>query len=100
MSTQTKYQYGEQEVTKVTDDNGSTETVVSKTHAGVTRAVSRRVKIRHRTDKTDLASLARIAESLLNDPLKLDAELKLERTKYGEEGGYYHIVECYTVLEY
>lgn len=100
MHTPTNIQYGTEEVTKIIDDNGSTETTTTKHHAGVTTVTSRRMSIRHRTDKTNLAQLTKIAEALLNDPLKMDAELKLERTKHGELNGYYHIVECYTVLEY
>lgn len=95
-----RMKYGTEEVTKILDENGSTETTVTKTHAGVSKISSRRLAIRHRTDKTDIKKISEIAAALMNDPLKMDAEIRLERTKHGEMNGYYHLVECYTLVEY
>lgn len=101
MNPTTNIQYGSDESTKIIDDNGSTETIMYN-YAGGERVspTSRKYRIYHRTDKTDIATLERIAKNLINDPLKLDASLGLDKTKHGERDGYYNIVECYTVLEY
>lgn len=94
-------QYGNKETTKLLDDDGSTVTKHETFRAGVvTGAVKERFAIRHRTEKTDLESLTTIVKQLLSDPAKLDAELKLEKTRSGEQDGYYHIVECYTTISY
>lgn len=94
-------QYGTEKTTKFIDDNGSTvELEVKYADGKTTGPIRRHYAIRHRTDKTDLQTLELIAAALLNDPFKVDGELKLERTKTGDQEGYYTIIECYTVLEY
>lgn len=94
-------QFGKEEVTEIIDADGSTLTVEKNFNAGVTLKPRRlHYEIRHRTDIIDLESLSILARALINDPEKLDASLKFERTKTGEQNGYYHIVECYTLLEY
>jgi hypothetical protein len=94
-------QFGKKEETEIIDEAGSTLTVEHNFSAGVAVKPRRlHYEIRHRTDKTDLETLSQIAQGLISDFSKLDAELKLERTKTGEMQGYYTIVECYTILEY
>lgn len=94
-------QFGKLETTEVIDEDGSTVTLERNYVAGETVKPKRlHYEIRHRTDKTDLETIARIASSLVNDIAKFDASLRLERTKAGEMNGYYHVVECYTLLEY
>lgn len=102
MNTNTKpVRYGTVERSKIIDDNGSTVTQIKKYEDYVAVGPERlRFAIRHRTDKTSLQTIAEIANDLLNDLTKLDAELKLEKTKSGEQQGYFNLVECYTVLEY
>lgn len=94
--------YGSREKTEFIDDNGSTKTLEEKFHAGEksTKPVRVRYAIRYRTDKTDLQTLSDIAKDLLTDPMKLDGELKLERSPMGEMEGTYTIVACYTEVEY
>jgi hypothetical protein len=93
--------FGGVERTEILDEEGSTKTMHQKLRDGFSQKPIRvRYEIRHRTDKTDLETISNIARTLLNDFSKLDAELKLERSKTGEQDGYYHLVECYTVLEY
>jgi len=94
-------EFGKKLSTQLLDDEGSTETKTETyMHGQVQKPVRIRYEIRHRTDKTDLETLANIAEKLINDPSKFDTELKLEKSKAGEVSGCYHIVECYTALEY
>jgi hypothetical protein len=94
-------QFGTKETTHLLDDEGSTMAKTEKANAGVVaKPVRIRYEIRHRTDKTDLETLARIGYSLINDPAKLDTALKFEHTKYGDQQAYFYIVECYTLLEY
>lgn len=98
---QPKVEYGRVETTEIIDGEGSTLTVEKKVEAGVVLKPRRlRYEIRHRTDVMDIEAISKLGKSLINDPMKLDASLKFERTKYGSQNGYYHIVECYTILEY
>lgn len=93
--------YGTKEATEFIDDEGSTKTRIERINAGmIAKPVRMRYEIRHRTDRTDIATLASLGQALVDDPLKLDTALRFEKTKNGEHDGYYHIVECYTLLEY
>lgn len=94
-------QYGKKEVTEIIDGDGSTLTVENNFSAGVALKPRRlHYEIRHRTDLLDVESIAILAKVLVNSPEKLDASLKLEKTRTGEQQGYFTIVECYTLLEY
>jgi hypothetical protein len=87
--------------TQLIDDNGSTKTTETKIHNGQTTGPVRvRYEIRHRTKKDDLLFPSQVISDLLTDMMKLDTLIRLEKTKTGEQEGYYNLVSCYTVLEY
>lgn len=94
-------QFGKLQTTEIIDAEGSTKTEDNTYRAGVVGTPKRlHYQIRHRTNLTDLEALTNIAKALLDDSTKLDVSLKLERTTIGNREGTYHIVECYTILEY
>lgn len=96
-----KIPFGSTERTEIIDDNGSTRTAITNYKDGKPQMPTRlRYSIRHRTDKTDIETIAKIAKDLVDDFSKLDAELKIERSKSGELEGTFDLVECYTVLSY
>jgi len=93
--------HGNEETTQTIDDNGSTKTIVKRwENEALQKPVRHRYEIRHRTDKTNITAIEQLIKSLLADPAKLDASVKIERTKMGEQKGYYNLVECYTTLEF
>lgn len=91
--------YGQVGEKQLIDDSGSTMEVERSYHQGdVMYPVRRKYEVRHRLDNTDLQTMAKIVEDLLNDPKKLDKSFKIEPGK--KDSGKYHLVECYTILVY
>ncbi len=98
--TPTEIKYGSQERTRVIDEHGSTTSRLTKYHAGVQAGpTSVRLKIRHPAAELTIEELGKMAHDLLNDPMKLNGTLELDRTTRDGKM-YYYVVECYTVLEY
>lgn len=93
--------FGSSDKTEIIDAEGSTKTTTTNFRAKtVLKPIRYRYEIRHRTDKTDIESISRIAKALVDDFSKLDAEIRVERTKQGELEGTFNLIECYTVLSY
>lgn len=99
--TQPVIEYGATERTEIIDENGSTRTVEQKIHDKAPKLPVRvRYIYRHRTDNTDIATIAQLLKTNLENPHRLDVEFSIERSRNGTANGYYHLVEKYTMLEY
>lgn len=93
--------YGKTGEKKVLDNHGSTlHEKINYREGQIVYPVRRDYEYRHPCEKTDLETLAKIAQSLLDDPAKLDTSLRLEKRPVGGDDRKYYIVECFTKLVY
>lgn len=94
-------QYGKQSDKRVLDANGSTLKEESNYVDGTLMyPIRREYEYRHPCDTTDLATLAKIAQSLIEDNTKLDTSITIDKRPLLKGGTRYYIVECYTKLVY
>lgn len=92
--------FGKTTDTIVLDENGSTMKESTNYQKGLPIYPKRRdYEYRHRCDKTDLATISKIAADLFSDESKLDAHIKFDKTtRDGKK--YYYVIECYSKLVY
>lgn len=93
--------YGKERSTTTLDDNGSTQTeerniVDYQTVNPIRKYYEYRVKVKDK--KEEMTEYLKFTDSL--DESKLDPNFKIERSKHGNDNGYYFVVKCYTELEY
>ena len=94
--------FGRDEVTRVIDQKGSTETTVTNYHQGeAVKPVRHKYEIRERIVDIDLSiQLAAdfIEEATSTETKKKDMSIKIDNPsgKHGE----FDLVKCYTILEY
>lgn len=96
-------QYGTTETSVVIDDNGSTETQIENIRDGaVVLPVKRRYQIKTRVHSRieEKGVYDKFSLDIETDLSKLDPEFKIERSKIGDQNGYYYTVQCYTKLVY
>jgi len=86
--------------TTVLDEHGSTAKEATNYQKGLPIYPKRRdFEYRHPCEKTDIATISKIAHDLLADETKLDAHLRFEtRANNGRKRHY--VVECYSKLVY
>ena len=95
--------YGREDVKRIMDEGGSTETISTNYVAGnPVQPIRRLYEIRHRVSFDDLF---RKSEEFLMDSLrpgskKLEISFKVERTPINMKTDTYDLVECYTILDY
>lgn len=93
--------YGKQSDKKVIDKNGSTVKEEQTYVAGsVMYPVRREYEVRYLCDTNDTETLARIAQSLIDDTSKLDTSIIIDKRPLLKGETRYYIVECYTKLIY
>ncbi len=94
-----KIAYGDVETTKVTDDNGSTETMKVSYIGGGGTLSKVSYAIRKRIKADDYAAINESIYELLSDPHKLDRAIRFETSRSTTGTGLVDIVTCYTLLE-
>ena len=96
--------FGSGEVTSILDDNGSTATASIDYKAGKPKLpIRRHYKIRERvhSQAEEQEKYLQFSDELKSNHLLLDPLwLPKERSKDGDQNGYYYVVKCYTLLEY
>lgn len=96
-------EYGTLETTHILDNNGSTVTkevnyVKSETNKPVRNKY--RIKKRVHNQREEHEAYIEFSNDISRDKSKLDPAFQIERTKLGNDNGYYYVVLCYTQLEY
>lgn len=96
-------QYGTATTTQILDENGSTEITTEKYVKGIINKPVRKayeIKTRVKSQAEEHEAYINFSDSLSRDKSKLEPSFKIERSKIGDDNGYYYVVECYSVLEY
>lgn len=97
-------QFGEHEITKILDDDGSTETtVMNYANNKLKRPIRHKFSMRVRVFSHDeaLEKYGEFGKELAERPEMLDPTWQpKERSKDGDENGYFYVVKGYTILEY
>jgi hypothetical protein len=87
--------YGSEEETKVTDDKGSTETLITKYRnyevSTVVKKYEHRIRVRNETE--ELEEFLSFQKQKVN---KLHPEFKIERTATSEKDGCYYVVKIWS----
>lgn len=94
--------FGTEEITTITDDNGSSVTLHRNYVRGdIIRPVKHYYaeKKRVRNQKEELEVILQFSDRIKGDPTMLDPQFKYEKSKLGDANGYYNVVLCYTKLE-
>lgn len=95
--------YGAQKTTQVIDDNGSTITTAKNiVNDEVVRPVRQyyEVKTRVHNEREEHEAYIEFSDDLRKDKSMLDPNWRIERSKIGNDNGYYYVVRCWTCLEY
>lgn len=95
--------YGTTETTKVIDSNNSTETTAQNIKNNeIVMPVRKRYEIRKRVSSQEQEhhEYTLFSNELSIDKAMLDPSFKIERSRSGDDKGYYYVVRCYTLLEY
>lgn len=95
--------YGNTQTTVILDNNGSTITSEENIVAGkINRPIRKRyeLKVRVHSQQEEHEAYLKFSDDLANDKTKLDPAFRIDKTKLGNENGYYYVVNCYTQLEY
>lgn len=95
--------FGTEEVTKIIDEQGSTETASINYREGIPNTpMRRRYMFRERvyTREEEEQMYKDFSKELANKPERMDAAFLIEKTIEGGKGGFYYVVKCYTLLEY
>ena len=96
--------FGTEAVTSILDENGSTSTAKITYNNGQPKLpVRRSYNFRERVRSTEEANAKYIefAQELEDNPHMLDPTwLPKERSKVGDDAGYFYVVKGYTLLEY
>jgi hypothetical protein len=93
--------YGLERITTTLDENGSTLTTITNIREFKEVKPTRKYfEIREKvTDKKqEMTEFLKFSESM--DDKKLDPAFKLERTRDGDEKGYYYVIKCWTEVIY
>lgn len=94
-------QFGAKAKTSVVDEHGSTVTINESVKNGRTVAPIRynynfRVRVNSRTD--ELMAYEEFSSQISEDRGMIDPQWKVERSRLGEENGFYYVVKSYTRL--
>src|ERR1700757_3267758 len=95
--------FGKEETTKVIDAQGSTKTTSETYVDGTVVTPARRyyeLKRRVSSQRDEHAILLEFSDDIMADRTKLDPIVKYQRSRQGDEHGYYYVILCYTQLEY
>lgn len=96
-------QFGTEETTRVIDSNGSTETLVENIRDWETVKPSRRkfaIRKKVTSQAQEFEEYYAFSDELAKDKSKLEPAFRIERSKVGDDNGFYYVVRCYTQLEY
>lgn len=98
-----KINYGSTEVTKITDQEGSSVTATTHFRAGIPNSP---VKIRYRIKRKvsnqteEHEAYLKFSDEHQKDKTMLDPGWDIEHTRHGDENGYYYVIKSYTRLSY
>ena len=96
-------QFGTTKTTMVLNDNGSTATEIENVFNGnVVRPVRKMYEIKTRVtcQQQELEAYLAFSDENMRDRTRLDPYFRIDRTKAGNDNGYYYVTSCYTTLVY
>lgn len=96
-----KIKFGSTELTKIIDDEGSTQASQTNYHAGIISLpvyVRYKIKVRVSNQDQENAEYKLFSDELREDRSMLEPNWSIEHTKAGDDLGYYHVIKSYTRL--
>lgn len=95
-------QFGSVSKTQVIDDEGSTATRAENVRNGVSLKpvrVDYRIRKRVTSQSEEHTEYMYFSDLVSKDQTILDPAFEIERSRLGNENGYYYVIQCYTRLE-